>query len=234
MYIILEVVMSLRESINQEPIEFKGNKEGIIVNIKRKLPFEEIKENLINKLESYVGFFNGAKISKINSEYLDDIEILQLKDSITSKFDVEFIEEQLIEELANFDTKYVKSLRSGELIECDGDVVVLSDMKPGSEVVSTLNTVVMGDIQSGAKVIAGGNVTVMGSILGFVHAGSNGNQSAYVVSKNLRPKVLKIAKVIAEAPDDEECGEEKDSSPEIAYVSNDRIVIESYLSFTVK
>jgi len=69
MYIILEVVMSLKESINQEPIEFKGNKEGIIVNIKRKLPFEEIKENLINKLESYVGFFNGAKISKINSDF---------------------------------------------------------------------------------------------------------------------------------------------------------------------
>jgi len=183
MYIILEVVMSLKESINQEPIEFKGNKEGIIVNIKRKLPFEEIKENLINKLESYVGFFNGAKISKINSDFLNDIEILQLKDSIVSKFDVEFIEEQLIEELAKFDTKYV---------------------------------------------------TVMGSISGFVHAGSNGNQSAYVVSINLRPKVLKIAEVIAEAPDDEDYGEEKDSSPEIAYVSNDRIVIESYLSIAGK
>lgn len=227
--------MSLRESINQDIIEFKGSKEGIIVNIKQELPFEEIKETLINKLEASVGFFNGAKISKINSEFLSDVEILQLKDGISSKFDVEFIEDRITEEFANFNTKYVKSLRSGEHIEYDGDVVVLSDMKPGSQVISAYNTVVMGDIHSGAKIVAGGNVTVMGSILGFVHAGANGNQSAYVVSKNLRPKVLKIAEIIAEAPDDEDfSGEEKFESPDIAYVSNNRIVIESYLPLTGK
>ena len=108
--------MSLREICSQELVEFKGNKRGIIVNIKREAPFEEIQEKIINKLEAYVGFFNGAKISKINSDCLTDMEILELKEGITSRFDVEFVEDQKIEENSNFPTKYVTTLRSGENI----------------------------------------------------------------------------------------------------------------------
>ncbi|MDR0879533.1 MAG: septum site-determining protein MinC [Clostridioides sp.] len=227
--------MSLKENISQDIVEFKGNKKGIIVNIKKNLPFEEIKELLVNKLESYVGFFNGAKIYEINSDYLTDIDLLQLKESITSRFDVEFIDEEVSKNLYSFNTKYVKGLRSGEYIEHDGDIVVLSGMKPGCEVISTFNVVVMGDVQSGAKVVAGGNVTVMGSIIGFVHAGSNGNESAYVVSKNLKLKVLKIAELIAEAPDDDDEYESSECScPEIAHVVDDRIVIESCIALADK
>lgn len=223
--------MSLKEICSQELVEFKGNKRGIIVNIKRDAPFEEIQENIINKLEAYVGFFNGAKISEINSDYLTDIEILELKEDITSRFDVEFVEDQKIEENNNFQTKYVNTLRSGENIEFDGDVVILNDMRPGSKVISKLNTVVMGDINAGAKVVAGGNVFVMGKIEGFVHAGSEGNEFAYVVAGNLNPKILQIAENIAEAPDEEENYEkQEDVNPEIAFVSSGRIVIESYLS----
>ncbi|HBG4928258.1 TPA: septum site-determining protein MinC [Clostridioides difficile] len=223
--------MSLREICSQELVEFKGNKRGIIVNIKREASFEEIQEKIINKLEAYVGFFNGAKISKINSDCLTDMEILELKEGITSRFDVEFVEDQKIEENSNFPTKYVNTLRSGENIEFEGDVVILNDMKPGSKVLSKSNTVVMGDINAGAKVVAGGNVFVMGKIEGFVHAGAEGNEFAYVVAGNINPKILQIADNIAEAPDDEENYEsESEISPEIAFVSNGRIVIESYLS----
>ena len=167
----------------------------------------------------------------INSDCLTDMEILELKEGITSRFDVEFVEDQKIEENSNFPTKYVNTLRSGENIEFEGDVVILNDMKPGSKVLSKSNTVVMGDINAGAKVVAGGNVFVMGKIEGFVHAGAEGNEFAYVVAGNLNPKILQIADNIAEAPDDEENYEsESEISPEIAFVSNGRIVIESYLS----
>lgn len=57
--------MSLREICSQELVEFKGNKRGIIVNIKREAPFEEIQEKIINKLEAYVGFLMGLKLVKL-------------------------------------------------------------------------------------------------------------------------------------------------------------------------
>ena len=79
-----------------------------------------------------------------------------------------------------------------------------------------------------------GNVIVMGSVSGFIHAGAHGNKNAYVVAGNLNPKVLQIAGNIAEAPDDENYEGNKQNIPEIAFVSNDIIVIESYLPKTIK
>ena len=74
-------------------VEFNGSKNVIFVNIKRKATFDEIKNSIIDKLESAIGFFNGAKICSINCEYLSDVQIMMLKDDISSKFGVEFIEE---------------------------------------------------------------------------------------------------------------------------------------------
>lgn len=226
--------MSLREFEAQELIEFKGNKRGIIINIKKEVPFDVIKQNIIDRLESSVGFFNGAKIASINCEYLTDIQIIEIKHDITSRFDVEFIEEQEKQVISNFQTKYVNNLRSGENVEFEGDVVVMSDMKSGSQISSTSNVVIMGDISSGARVVARGNVIVMGKIKGFVHAGAHGNDSAYVVANNLNPKILQISGNMAEAPDDDNYVEEKKINPEIAFVSNGRIVIESYLPKIIK
>lgn len=226
--------MSLNEFTTSELVEFKGSKKGIIVNIKREATFDEVKSNIINKLESSIGFFNGAKICSINCDYLSDIQIMMLKDDISSRFDVEFIEEIPIKKQKSFKTKYVNNLRSGENIEFDGDIIVMTDMKSGSQVSSTCNVVVMGDVSSGARVVANGNVIVMGSVLGFIHAGANGNENAYAVAGNLNPKVLQIAKNIAEAPDEENYENNKQNGPEIAFVSNGTMVIENYLPKTIK
>lgn len=76
--------MSVNEFTTGELVEFKGSKKGIIVNIKRKATFDEIKNSIIDKLESAIGFFNGAEICSINCEYLSDVQIMMLKDDISS------------------------------------------------------------------------------------------------------------------------------------------------------
>lgn len=225
--------MSLNEINPKEFVEFKGNKSGIILNIKKVVPFEEIRNGIIDRLETSVGFFNGAKICAINCDYLSDIQMLELKHDITTRFDIEFVEDEEIVKQSNFQTKYVSNLRSGENIDFDGDVVVMKDMKPGSQINSKGNAVIMGDISSGARVVASGNVIVMGRVTGFIHAGATGNENAYVVANHLDPKILQIANIIAEAPDDGHI-KEKEVSPEIAFVNQGRIVIEDYLSKTLK
>ncbi len=223
--------MSVNEVANKELIEFKGSRNGLIVNVKKPATFEQIKSNIIERLESAVGFFNGAKICKINCKYLNDIQIIQIKDDISSRFDVEFVElehEDVV--IRSFNTKYVNNLRSGENIEFDGDVIIMKDMKSGSQVNSTSNVVVMGNVDPGAKVVANGNIIVMGQVKGFIHAGADGNENAYVVASDFKPKVLKIANNFAEAPEDDSYEEEKQSGPEIAFISDGRMVVESYLS----
>ena len=186
-------------------------------------------------LEEYVGFFNWDKICEINCDYLSDIQIMIIKEELTSRFDIEFTEDQEKKQLGLFDTKYVDNLRSGENIVYDGDIVVMQDMNPGSQLTSIRDIVIMGNISAGARAIAAGNIIVMGKIEGFVHAGAGGNDRAYIVGNCLCPKVLQIADNIAEAPDDDESNQEiKEISPEIAFVSEGRIVIESYLPKNIK
>ena len=74
--------MSLKKVSSGEIIEFKGNKKGIIINIKKVAPFDVVKDSIINRLEEYVGFFNGAKICEINCAYLSDIQIIMIKEEL--------------------------------------------------------------------------------------------------------------------------------------------------------
>lgn len=57
--------MSLKKVSNGEIIEFKGNKKGIIINIKKVAPFDVVKDSIINRLEEYVGFFMEPKSVKL-------------------------------------------------------------------------------------------------------------------------------------------------------------------------
>lgn len=225
--------MSFKGLNAKELVEFKGSKRGIIVNIKRKSSFEEIKQSIIERLESSIGFFNGAKICEINCDYLDDIELIKIKDHICSRFDVEFIEKNAQKEKIELRTKYVNNLRSGENVDFDGDIVVMNDMKSGSQLSSTSNVVVMGNIDPGARIVANGNVVVMGRVRGFIHAGANGNKSAYVVANNLNAKILQIANYIAEDPEDY-IYEDKSINPEIAFISDGIIIIEGYSNKNLK
>lgn len=228
--------MSFRKYSTEELIEFKGNKKGLIINIKKVAPFDEVRQSIIDRLEENIGFFNGAKIYQINCDYLNDVHIMMIEEDITSKFDIEFVEEDKQTYINTFETKYVDTMRSGENVIFDGDVVVMSDMNSGSQVSCTRNVVVMGNINPGAKVVANGNIVVMGEIRGFVHAGAKGNSSAYVIANSLCPKILQIADNIAEAPDDdyEDDKDDKKIIPEIAFISKDRIIIEGFLPKILK
>lgn len=223
--------MSLRSKVTNDVIEFKGSKNGLIIIVKQKSTLDEIKMSIIDKLESAIGFFNGAKISSIESEFLSDVDIIQIKDEIISKFDIEFIDEDIVKSnREQIRTKYVDNLRSGENVEHDGDVVIMADMKSGSKVTSKSNVVVMGNIESGAKVVAYGNIVVMGYIKGFIHAGANGNENSYVVASEFRPKNLQIAENFAEAPEEEILSNGKKILSEIAFISDKMMVVESNIS----
>ena len=94
------------------------------------------------------------------------------------------------------------TLRSGQRIECEGDVVVL------------------GDVNDGAEVIAGGSIAVMGTLRGLAHAGATGRNDVVVAANDLRPKQLRISGKIAIFPEDSAAG-----LPEIAQYKQGSILI---------
>ena len=76
------------------------------------------------------------------------------------------------------------TLRSGDHVQGDGDVLVLGDVNPG------------------ATVSAAGHVLVWGRLRGIAHAGRDGDHQARIVALQLRPLQLRIADQVARGPED--------------------------------
>ncbi len=100
-----------------------------------------------------------------------------------------------------------RTVRSGQSIRFDGNVVVMGDVNPGSEIV------------------ASGNIVVMGALRGVVHAGALGDERATVAAFKLQPTQLRIANHITRAPDGDYLTPEY---PEIARIKEGVVVIEVY------
>lgn len=100
-----------------------------------------------------------------------------------------------------------RTVRSGQTIRYNGNIVVLGDVNPGAEV------------------IAAGNIVVMGVLRGVVHAGAAGETGAIVMAFRLRPTQLRIANHITRAPDGEE---DLYQWPEIARIKDGVVTIELF------
>lgn len=104
-----------------------------------------------------------------------------------------------------FDAKSIfisSTVRSGQRIECEGDIVVLGDVNPGAEI------------------IAGGSIAIFGTLRGLAHAGAGGREDVCVAALYMRPKQLRLSGRVV-------MPEENKKEPvvgEIAHLVNDRVV----------
>ncbi len=96
------------------------------------------------------------------------------------------------------------TVRSGQTVLFDGDLVVL------------------GDVNAGAEVIASGDVVVIGTLRGVAHAGSRGDRGASITAMRLEPTQLRLADFVARPPDGESA---RPRGPEIARIQDGAVVI---------
>ena len=128
--------------------------------------------------------------SKINSENIGDIENSESAIEGDIKV-VTFDEAQEFEELRMHDreteklpTLYIhRTLRSGQSISSEGNIVIIGDVNPGAEI------------------IAKGDITVWGILAGIAHAGSDGNNYSKIRALKLNAIQIRIGNVFARRPD---------------------------------
>jgi septum site-determining protein MinC len=100
---------------------------------------------------------------------------------------------------------YLKqTVRSGQTVRYDGNVIIYGDTNPGSEI------------------IASGDIIVIGSLRGIAHAGAKGDENSNIIATNLRPTQLRIASCIGRPPDDQS---PNSSFTEYAWISDSEIHI---------
>ena len=113
------------------------------------------------------------------TEEMDDISKIEMEEEIT---DESILSQQ--KEPEDLPTLYIrKTIRSGQSIASDGNIIIIGDVNPGAEI------------------IAKGDVTVWGILSGIAHAGSDGNNYARIRALKLNPVQIRIGEIFARRPD---------------------------------
>lgn len=215
--------------MGNKEITFKATNNGLILMLNDDIEFDIIYSQIESKLDSSGQFFKGTKMEvlykgrKLSETESDILRELMLKKTGASEIELkEEIREPEIrstrisrnsffyEGVEEGRTKFYKgTVRSGQLISYDGNIVIVGDVNPGAEV------------------IAEGSILIMGALRGMVHAGCQGNEKAIVACLNMQPVQLRIANVITRSPD--ETMRKGVIMPEIAFIKDDIIYLEGFL-----
>ena len=105
------------------------------------------------------------------------------------------------------------------------DFLYKGTVRSGDRISSNGNLVIIGDVNPGAIVSAKKNIYVWGKLQGIAFAGNDGNNRASIASLYLNPLQLRIADVVAIGPKDKP----KNYYPEIALIDKETIIINPYI-----
>ena len=205
-------------------VTLKGSPKGIMILIdseNAEIAAFELQEKLIETAE----FFNEDELEIfLTSQTLTEAEVYSLRpvaEKLLKNTKAVFIEtppkllpkqHSLLDELSDDEgiTKFVrKTVKSGEVLESD------------------YNLIVIGDVESGAVVRSKENIFIMGSLFGTAVAGCDGKSDSAIVAMRLLAEKVEIAG-IAKSIKTGALKKLLPGVPEIAYISEGEIKIEQY------
>ena len=214
--------------MNEGVVKFKGSRSGLQLVLEEAADFSAIEDEIKDKLESGSNFFCKGTMIQVVSESLSEDEKRRLSglfhahgvvmravtaaelDSLPAEPEVPDTEEKAVPEPA------VKGQSVQEM------TVVNRTVRGGEEITSKSSVLICGNVNPGAQIIAGGSIDIRGTCRGIVHAGAYGDTSAFVIADHLMPMQVRIAGMIARAPDHVE----KSAQAERASIKNGQIIIE--------
>jgi septum site-determining protein MinC len=205
-------------------VTIKGTKDGLVFFMDDTCSFDELLADLREKIEhSHQQILTGPLIRvsiKLGKRYCSLEQQEQLTEIIRQKgnlvihtieADVITKEEAFAERLKTSFSMEVHTVRSGQVLEFDGDVLLLGDVNPGGTVRST------------------GSIFVLGNLRGVAHAGIQGDSQTIIAAASMRPTQLRIADVISR-PGEEWA--EMTGATEFAYLEDGNMLVAkmNYLS----
>jgi septum site-determining protein MinC len=217
--------------MSENAVVFKGTKDGLYILIKEEMNLDNIKDNLNEKIKPSKRFFEGAKIVNFKGKKLTREEFDELKDLVENDYGMSVLEEyspntdMLSDKEEGKESATYEKLPYDNVIQ-DKVLIVRATIRSGQLIEYTGNIVIVGDVNPGAQIKATGSIIVMGTMRGVAHVGSSGDYGAFVSALNLLPAQIRIGDIITRSPDG--LGN-RTSVPEMAVVKRGMIFVEPYL-----
>ncbi len=214
--------------MGDELVKIKGDNNRIVLFLNDKEPFEKVSDALFSILQEVMPvlssntiIINLGKREGLNP-YLDNIirkfEALNINlEKIVINTNMTSSQIHPGQNLSQKDNSSIsilrKTVRSGQKILNEGDVIVFGDINPGGEVSAT------------------GNITVLGDVRGVVHAGMKGGINSYIIAYSLRPLQIRIGPYMIRGEDViKKIGKDLKNKVKIIYIDNGEFRITSDFS----
>ncbi len=207
-------------------IDLRMTKRGVVLFIESYEDLSQLFADITNKFSQLEGFFApGDKLSimmKDKEKYSKDItdivsfieekgfkvgEILvgemnkKTPNKMSVKQKLNVVESEASKRLNP--TKVIKkTVRSGQAVVHDGDVIV------------------MGNLNSGGEIISAGNVVILGEAKGVIRAGVKGEESSVIYAILMNPELVQIANHVAHLSET--------LKNAVVHVRNGKVVFEGY------
>ncbi|OES44241.1 septum site-determining protein MinC [Domibacillus iocasae] len=208
-------------------VVIKGTKDGLTLQLNDKCAYNELIEELTEKLDAVTKKDEDALIKvtvQTGNRYVTEEEKEELRQLIRQRrhlvvedirSNVLTIDEAVQWKEENEIVSYAGRIRSGQVLEVPGDLLLIGDVNPGG------------------TVMAGGSIFVMGALKGMAHAGCYGNDSAVISAAKMMPSQLRISGHLTRSPD--RYDEEEITESECAFINEaqqlviDRLQVLKYL-----
>lgn len=208
----------------------KGKKDRLVIHLNSEVDFLTLRDSLVEKIQEAKNFignvhlaieFSNRVLTELEENVLIDLIKLNSDINITYVFSESGSGVNKKEKIKFFKavteegpTKFFRgTLRSGNKIEYDGNIVVIGDVNPG------------------AMLRAKGNIIVLGHLNGTVYAGLDDDKDAFIGANYMNPIQLVIGSTIAKPMQKEILDTNKVDRKggfKIAYIKNNEILIEDF------
>ncbi len=212
-------------------IKFKGNQEGLLINIDGS-DIDFIKKELDKKISESSKFYQGIKFLGVEGKNLTKEEILDLNLNLKYKynFDIDLktvFNDVLYPPIERGEKNKEKDL-DGFIDGFKGEITkfIYGTVRSGQEIKSEGHIVIIGDVNPGSIIKANGNVVVLGILRGVVYAGLSGEKKAIIAAYKLLATQLRICDIMGRAPEENEFHY---NVPEVVKIVDGELVIEPYL-----
>jgi septum site-determining protein MinC len=199
-------------------VTIKGTKDGLTLHLNDDCSFEDLKKELDEKLSATLLTNEDRALIPVKLEtgyrYLTVEQQDELRDLVRQKnhLVVEEINSQVItkeeadkQREENGMVTIARIVRSGQVIEVPGNLLLIGDVNPGGTVKAV------------------GNIFVMGALKGIAHAGCDGNDQAVIAASSMKPSQIRISDCLNRAPDHTNRDEKHEM--ECAYIDINRNIV---------
>jgi len=168
-------------------------------------------EEIVKSLDGAASFLGNARIAV---EIADETLAPELAAAIS----------RAIERFPNLGLASIGPRPRAQVQRGDEPKVVRRTVRSGQEVTHQGDLVVLGDVHVGGRLVATGDVIVVGALRGFAWAGAEGNEAAIIYAQPLEPTQVRIAGAIAQGAPSSPAG------AEFAHLEDGKIVVEPWAS----